>query len=50
MVVDIVACFQDEGLDVLVIHMYKCMIIKVAVMSIEENYFIVDRGGTSYLG
>ena len=50
MVADIVASYQDEGLDVLVLNMYKCKVIKVAVMSIEENYLIVDRGGAVYVG
>ena len=47
LVVDRVACFQDERLDVLVLQMYTCAVIKVAVMSIEENYLIVDRGGAT---
>ena len=50
LVVHIVAWFQDEGLDVLVLHITKCEFIKVAVMYIEENYFIVDSGGTAYGG
>ena len=35
LVVDKVACFQDEGLDVLVLHMYKWAVIKVDVMYIK---------------
>ena len=29
---------------------YQCAVIKVAVMSIGENYLIFDRGGTTYIG
>ena len=42
MVSDIVVWFQEEGLDFLVLYMYKCSVIKVVFVSIEENYLIVD--------
>ena len=48
MVIDIVTCFQYEGLYVLGLNMYKYAVIKVSVVSIQENYYIVDRGGTAY--
>ena len=50
MVVGRVTYFQDEGLDVLVLHMYEFVVIKVAVMEIESYYYIVDRGGAVYIG
>ena len=50
MVVYRFACFQDEGLDVLVLRMYKCKVIKVAVTSIEGSYLIFDRVGAAYVG
>ena len=50
LVIDQVACFQDEGLDVSELHMYKCAVVKVTVMSIEEYYLIFDRGGATYIG
>ena len=28
--------------------MYQCAVIKVAAMSIEENYLVVDRGCAAY--
>ena len=48
--IDIFACFKDEGLDASVIYRYKCVVIKMTAMSIQENYFIVDRGGAAYIG
>ena len=49
LIIDIVDLFQDEGFDVFVIRTYKFRVIKVAVTSTEENYLIVDRGGTAYV-
>ena len=50
LVVSRVTCFQYEELDVLVLHMHKCAVIKVDVMYIKENYLIVDRVGALYTG
>ena len=47
MLVYIVAFFQDKGLDILVLHVTKYAASEVAVMFIEENYFIVDSGGAA---
>ena len=41
LVVERVTCFQDEGLDVLVIHMYKCAVIKVSVISIKYIFLFL---------
>ena len=30
--------------------MYKCAVIKVAVMSTNENDLIVEKGGSAYIG
>ena len=50
LVINRVACFQDEGLGVSAIHMYKCAVIKVNVISIKGNYLIFDSGGAAYIG
>ena len=39
-----VTCFKYKVLGVLVLHMYKCVVIKVDGMSTEENSLIVYRG------
>ena len=49
MVVNRVALFQDKRLNLLLLCMYTCAVVKVDVMSIEENDFIFDRGGTTYI-
>ena len=41
-----VTSLQDLGLYFLVLQVIKGTTIKVAIMSIKENYFIVDRGGS----
>ena len=48
LVISIVACFQGKGLDIFSLHVMKCVVVKVAVMSIEENFLIVDSGGATY--
>ena len=40
--------FQDKGLDALFFHVTKGLVIEVDVMSVGENYLIVDRGGDTY--
>ena len=45
-----VSWFQDEGLDVLVFHMYDFLLIKFSDMAVKEYYFIVDRVGAAYVG
>ena len=37
-------------MNILALHVTKCVIIKVAVMSIKENDFVVDSGGATYGG
>ena len=50
MVLSRIACFQEKGLDILVPHVRNCAVFKLAIMSIEENYLIVDSGGAAYGG
>ena len=44
------AWLQNKLLDVLVLHMYECVVINVSGMAIKENYLIVDRGGAASVG
>ena len=31
------------------LHMYKCAVIRVSVISTKESYLIVGRGGATYI-
>ena len=45
LVVSRVNWFQYKGLDILVLCVTNCAVVKMDVMYTEENYFIVDSGG-----
>ena len=50
MVVDGVTRFKYEGLDVFDFHLCQGALFEMTILSIEEEYLIVDRGGTVYVG
>ena len=50
LVVDGVTCLKYEGLDVFALCLCYGTIVEVNIVSIEEEYLIVDRGGNIYVG
>ena len=49
LVVDGVTLFKFEGVDVFALHFFKGTVVKVTIVTIEEEYMIFDRRGAAYV-